>query len=33
VRFDAQGVPSQNYGSVNGSNPGRVLSFGLKFLF
>lgn len=33
VRFDTQGKPSQNYGSVNGSNPGRVLSFGLKFLF
>ena len=33
VRFDAQGRPSQNYGAVNASNPGRVLSFGLKFLF
>jgi hypothetical protein len=33
VRFDAQGKPSQNYGAVNGSNPGRVLSFGLKVIF
>ncbi len=33
VRFDAQGRPSQNYGAVNASNPGRVLSFGVKLLF
>lgn len=33
VRFDAQGRPSQNYGAVNGSNLGRVLSFGLKLMF
>jgi len=33
VRFDAQGRPTQNYGAVNASGPGRVLEFGLKLLF
>jgi hypothetical protein len=33
VRFDAQGRPSQNYGAVTSSGPGRVLSFGVKLLF
>jgi outer membrane receptor protein involved in Fe transport len=33
VRFDAQGQPTQNYGSVTSSGPGRVLSFGLKLVF
>ncbi len=33
VRFDTSGRPSQNYGSITGSGPGRVLSFGLKLLF
>ena len=33
VRFDAQGRPTQGYGAVTSSGPGRVLSFGLKVLF
>ena len=33
VRFDAAGKPTQNYGAVTSSGPGRVLSFGLKLLF
>ena len=33
VRFDAAGKPSQGYGAVNGSGPGRTLAFGLKLLF
>jgi hypothetical protein len=33
VRFDSQGKPAQNFGSVTGAGPGRILSFGLKLLF
>ena len=33
VRFDNQGRPSQNYGAVTASGPGRIISFGLKVLF
>jgi len=33
VRFDAAGKPTQNYGAVTSSGPGRILSFGLKLLF
>lgn len=33
VRFDSAGRPTQNYGSITGAGPGRVLSFGLKLLF
>jgi hypothetical protein len=33
VRFDAAGKPTQNYGAVTSSGPGRVLSFGLKLVF
>jgi hypothetical protein len=33
VRFDAQGKPAQNYGSITGSGSGRILSFGLKLVF
>ena len=33
VRFDAAGKPTQSYGAVNSSGPGRVLSFGMKLLF
>ena len=33
VRFDAAGKPTQSYGSVTGSGPGRVLEFGLKLIF
>jgi hypothetical protein len=33
VRFDATGKPTQNYGAVTSSGPGRVLSLGLKLLF
>ena len=32
VRFDANGRPTQSYGAVNGSGPGRVLELGLKLL-
>ncbi len=33
VRFDAAGKPTQNYGAVTSSGPGRILSFGLKLIF
>jgi hypothetical protein len=33
VRFDAAGKPTQSYGAVTSSGPGRILSFGLKLLF
>jgi Carboxypeptidase regulatory-like domain/TonB-dependent Receptor Plug Domain len=33
VRFDSAGRPTGGYGAVNAAGPGRVLSFGLKFLF
>ena len=33
VHFDTAGKPTQSYGAVNSSGPGRVLSFGLKLLF
>jgi hypothetical protein len=33
VRFDTQGKPAQNYGSITGSGSGRILSFGLKLVF
>jgi hypothetical protein len=33
VRFDAAGKPTQSYGAVTSSGPGRTLSFGLKLLF
>jgi hypothetical protein len=33
VRFDSAGRPTQNYGAVTSSGPGRILSFGLKLLF
>jgi len=33
VRTDAQGRPTQNYGQVNDSGPGRIMSLGLKFVF
>ena len=33
VRFDAAGRPTQSYGAVNASGPGRVLELGLKLLF
>jgi hypothetical protein len=33
ARFDSQGLPSQNYGAVTSSGPGRMFSFGLKLLF
>lgn len=33
VRFDAAGKPTQSYGAVTSSGPGRVLSLGLKLLF
>ncbi len=33
VRFDAAGKPTQNYGAITSSGPGRILSFGLKMLF
>jgi hypothetical protein len=33
VRFDAAGKPTQSYGAVTASGPGRTLSFGLKLLF
>jgi hypothetical protein len=33
VRFDAAGKPTQGYGAVTASGPGRILSFGLKLLF
>jgi hypothetical protein len=33
VRFDAAGRPTQSYGAVNGSGPGRVLELGLKLIF
>jgi hypothetical protein len=33
VRFDSAGKPTQNYGAVTSSGPGRILSFGLKLLF
>jgi hypothetical protein len=33
VRFDSAGKPTQSYGAVTSSGPGRILSFGLKLLF
>jgi hypothetical protein len=33
VRFDATGKPTQSYGAVTGSGPGRVLELGLKLIF
>ncbi len=33
VRFDAAGKPTQAYGAVNSSGPGRVLELGLKLFF
>jgi hypothetical protein len=33
VNFNAAGAPTQNFGTVTGAGPGRVLSFGLKLLF
>jgi hypothetical protein len=33
VRFDAAGKPTQSYGAVTSSGPGRILSFGLKLVF
>ena len=33
VRFDAAAKPTQSYGAVNGSGPGRVLELGLKLFF
>jgi hypothetical protein len=33
ARFGADGKPSQNYGAITASGPGRTLEFGLKFLF
>ena len=33
VRFAANGQPSQNYGAITASAPGRSLEFGLKLLF
>ena len=33
VRFDTTGRPTQSYGSVSGSGPGRVLELGLKLIF
>lgn len=33
VRFGTDGKPSQNYGAVTSSGPGRTLEFGLKLLF
>ncbi len=33
VRFDAVDKPTQGYGAMNGSGPGRVLELGLKLIF
>jgi hypothetical protein len=33
VRFDAQGRPSQAFGSITGAGPARSLSFGLKLTY
>jgi hypothetical protein len=33
VFFDAAGKPTQGYGAVNASGPGRTLAFGLKLMF
>lgn len=33
VRFGTDGKPSQNYGAVSSSGPGRTLEFGLKLMF
>lgn len=33
VNFDANGNPSQNFGAVTASGPGRVLEFALKLTF
>lgn len=33
VRFDANGKATQSFGAVNAAGPGRMLEFGLKFIF
>jgi len=33
VRFDSKGNPASGFGAVNAAGPGRMLEFGLKFLF
>ena len=33
VRFGSKGAPASGVGAVNAAGPGRMLEFGLKFLF